>query len=184
MSDLIALLMETGLIQFGSFPRDGAFVPVQFHFEMLASYPDVLDAVVGEMSRSISPVDRLVCTSDAVPLGVALALKTGIPLIYSRGGEKEAVYDLVGAYDIGHPAVFITTVTGVADHRSLLTSVRRVGLDVRSMIALVDLGTGSELPMTALFRLKDIVDALLERNAVPKGQAAAVKGWIETLKVG
>jgi hypothetical protein len=181
MTDLLQLMMETGLIQFGRFPRNDVSVPVQFHFDMLASYPDVLDAAVMELSRSIPPADRLVCTSDAVPLGVALTLKTGIPLVYSRGGEQEPAYDLVGAYDIGHPAVFITNVVGMTDHSALLSSVRRVGLDVRSVITLIDLSAASELPISALFRLTNLVDVLVEREELPRGQAAAVKDWLETL---
>ena len=179
MSDLLQQMMETGLIQFGRFPRNGVSVPVQFHLDMLASYPDVLAATVAQLTHSLSPVDRLVCTSDAVPLGVALALKTGIPLVYSRGGEQEPAHDLVGAYDIGHPAVFVTNVAGMTDHSVLLNTVRRVGLDVRSMIALVDLGAPSELPITALFRLIDIVDLLLQHDLLPKGQAHTVKEWLE-----
>ena len=178
MSDLLQHMIESGMIQFGRFPRNGVSVPVQFHFDMLASYPDVLDAAVTELSRSLPPVDRLVCPIDSVPLGVALALKTGVPLVYSRGGTQDAVHDLVGAYDIGHPAVFVTNVAGMTDYSALLSSVRRVGLDVRSTLALVNYETAPDV--TALFRLDEIVDVLVERGSLPGGQAEAVRQWLIT----
>lgn len=184
MSDLLQLLTETGLIQFGRFPRDGTIVPIQFHLEMLASYPDVLHLAAGELTQKIPAVERLVCIHDTVPLGVALALNTGIPLVYSQGGAQDPVHDLVGAYDIGHPTVLITNVAGMTSHSKLLTSVRRVGLDVRSIMAVIDLGTASDLPITALLHLPEIVDMLVERDALPKGQARAVKDWIEAQITG
>lgn len=179
MSDLLQQMIDTGMIQFGQFPRNGVFVPVQFHFDMLASYPDVLDAAATELSRSLPPVDRLVCPVDSVPLGVALALKTGVPMVYSRGGTHDAVHDLVGAYDIGHPAMFVTNVAGMTDYSELLSSVRRVGLDVRGTIALVNLKRAPDV--TALFRLDEIVDVLVERGSLPGGQAEAVRQWLVTL---
>lgn len=179
MSDLLQQMMEAGLIQFGSFPRNGVSIPVQFHFDMLASYPDVLEAAATELSRRLPSVDRLMCPFDSVPLGVALALKTGIPLVYSQGGTQEAVYDLVGAYDIGHPAAFVTNVAGMTDYSALLSSVRRVGLDVQHTIALVNLGTAPDV--TALFHLDEIVTVLVERGSLPGGQAQLVKDWLAAL---
>jgi hypothetical protein len=114
-----------------------------------------------------------------VPLGVALALKTGIPLVYSKGGEREPVHDLIGAYDIGHPAVFVTNVAGNVTYTPLLTSARRVGLDVQSMVAVIDLGIGTALPVAGLLRLSHVVNSLVERGMLPQGQATAVNMWIE-----
>lgn len=179
MSDLLQSLVEAGLLQFGRFTRDDSIAPVQFHLEMLASYPDVLNAAAEGLSQNLPPVERLLCIPDALPLGVAIALKTGVPLVYSRGGDQEPVHDLVGAYDIGHPAVLVANVGGNAISTHLLASARRVGLNVQSMAAVIDLGVGSEMPLTALLHLPQVVDALVERGVLPQGQAMAVKAWIE-----
>jgi orotate phosphoribosyltransferase len=179
MSDLLQLIIDAGLVQFGRFASDGSTAPVQFHLDMLASYPDVLEAAAKALSSKIPSTERLLCISEALPLGVALALKTGIPLIYSRGGEKEPVYDLVGAYDIGHPTTLVVNIAGQSDYGHLLTSARRVGLDVQSVAAVINVGAESELPLTSLLHLSDVVDTLHERGILPHGQAIAVRAWIE-----
>src|SRR5690349_104106 len=117
MNPLVTLLMDAGLLQFGSFIEQGKETPFRANFEMMPSYPDVLSQVANELARLIprgaeddavtpeNTIDHLLCTWDSLPLGVALSLRTNVPLVYSRGSSAEPVHDLVGAYDIGHPAV-------------------------------------------------------------------------------
>jgi hypothetical protein len=49
------------------------------------------------------------------------------------------------------------------------------------MIALVDLGTKSELPITAMFRMNEMIEALVKAGMLPNGQAQAVNEWLRTL---
>jgi hypothetical protein len=178
VNDLPSLLVETGLVQFGWFVRDGVIAPVQFHLEMLASYPDLLKIIVDDLSPKLPTAERFLCTPDALPLGVALALKTNVPLVYSRGGGDEAVHDLVGAYDIGHPAILVTNVVGIGAFTRLVATAQRVGLEVRSIMAVVDTGLAALLPVDALLTLPDLVDTLIERDMLPAGQGKAVKSWL------
>lgn len=98
-------MLRAGLVQFGLFGPDGA--PVKLNCELLPAYPDILAQVAASAAEiATQPLpDRLVCTAQAVPLGVALSLRTGVPLVYSRGSDGPGVEDLVGAYDVGHPAL-------------------------------------------------------------------------------
>lgn len=182
VKSLTTLLVETGLIQFGSFIVDGEDRPVLFSLDMLSSYPDVLRRVTEALAPAIGRVDHLVCTPEAVPLGVALSLQTSVPLVYSRGRGEEPVNDLVGAYDTGHPAILITTVYGSdAQIDRLAASARRVGLDVKQIIAVVDVTTGqSDLPVHALIRLGDMVGEMEAADTIPAGQADIVRAWIRS----
>lgn len=176
---LLDQLIETGLMQFGHFVRNGSTEPVRFQLEMLASYPVLLADAAEMLSALLPPVDRLLSTAGAIALGTALALKSGIPLVYRRGGEDEPAFDLVGAYDIGHPAVLVTNVAGEVSQTQFLATARRVDLNVQSVACLIDLGIESDLPVVSLFRMREVLAGLLERGVLPHGQVRAVEDWLE-----
>lgn len=175
MNDLLRAVYDARLIQFGLFREPPGLTPVRFGFEMLASYPQLLLRI----ARSVPPPqgERLLCTHDALPFAVALSLEQGIPLVYPQFVTDH--WDLVGAYDIGHPTVLVTNVRGFDEPIStLVTQARRVGLHVTSMTAIVD--TGHSMlpePATHLFTLEDIVRDLVEARELPVGQAKAVRDW-------
>jgi hypothetical protein len=176
---LLEQIMEAGLLQFGLFQRGSSHTPLQTAFEMLASYPGLLRDITGEGHRMIGEqhFDHLLCTHDAVPFGVALSLATGIPLVYSRGRGEAPVHDLVGAYDIGHPALLVANVWDDGAER-LAAAGRRVGLEVRAGLAVLDIGTQPHnLIFTALLRLPDVLETLVASGQLPQGQADVVKSW-------
>jgi hypothetical protein len=194
MNPLVTLLMDAGLLQFGSFIVNGEDRPFRANLEMLPSYPDVLSQAteelallmpgsVGDNSAPDEPhVDHLLCTWNSLPLAVTLSLRTGVPLVYSRGSSAEPVHDLVGAYDIGHPAVLFTNVFDDAEPiERLAASGRRVGLDVGLMLTLLDIGVATidGIRRLALLRLPDVVADLLEAGMLPGGQGRAVLDWID-----
>ena len=180
MADLAQLLLEAGLIQFGSFVVGDRTAPYQLHLELLPSYPDILEWVIDAVAARVGAVDQLLCSADAVPVGVGVGLKLRLPLVYSRGSHEPAVSDLVGAYDIGHRAAFITTALQNVERTShLVAGARRVGLDTRQLISVIDSGVRLDsLPFESLLRLADVVDDLASRGLLPEGQARAVHDWM------
>ncbi len=180
MALLSELLLEAGLIQFGAFAIGEHMAPYQLHLELLPSYPDILAQVAAEVAARLGPVDHLLCTADAVPIGVALGLCVTLPLVYSRGSDQPAVSDLVGAYDIGHQAALIvTSLTDTTRTRRLIDGARRVGLDTRQIIAVVDTGVALDgTSYSALLTLSSLVDDLATRGLLPEGQAVAVHDWM------
>ncbi|MCZ2095261.1 MAG: hypothetical protein LC121_03125, partial [Anaerolineae bacterium] len=125
-------LIDAGLIQFGWFWRGGETVPVALHLDMLASYPDLLQLVALEAQNKVAGLhaNRLLCAANALPFGIAFSLRSGVPLVYSRSSADAPVFDLVGAYDIGHPALLLTNSVGDGDaHAALVSAARRVGLE-------------------------------------------------------
>ncbi|MAS34306.1 MAG: hypothetical protein CL610_09880 [Anaerolineaceae bacterium] len=180
MADLATLLADCGLIQFGRFDHQQ---PYQLHLELLPSYPDVLEQITKQAVSLVGEaIDHLVCMHDALPLGTALSLKTEIPLVYSRGILAGAPVDnLVGAYDIGHPALLITNSLRDADGiAQIVRQAHQVGLEINRVLTLVDEGNSaySDLETVAILPLSNILDALEESGSLPPGHGRVVREWL------
>ena len=180
---LLSMFLENGLLQFGRFERDGEFVPLLLNLELLPSYPETLHYVVEQAAASIiSPVERLVCTSDSVPLGVGVSLQTQTPLIYSRGKGEAPVHDLVGAYDVGHPAALLMNMLPPAvDLAHFVAQAQKVGLHIQSVFALVGDDAPADTPykVNVLMSIDAMMDALEQGGQVAQGQAQTVRAWMK-----
>lgn len=159
------MLLEAGLIQFGRF--DGGNISLKLTLELLPSYPYVLQALADGISRLISttsmPVERIVCTSDAFALGVAVSLKMGLPLVYSRGREQSPVYDLAGAYDVGHPAALLTSTIDLHSNGDLEHFRHRaatVGLNIIKTVGIVSFNVAKEYDSHTLINIPELVESL------------------------
>lgn len=178
-------LIHAGLIQFGAFPRNGEVIPFDLALTLVASYPDLLRDLANAAAERLDgvPMTRLLATREAVPLGVALALRLGVPLVYSKGTGSSPVDDLVGAYDIGHPALLVTNSVGF-DHsvETLVKDARRVGLEVHTLVTLLEgrppALEGLGVNVIPLVRLSDLVDQLHAAGDLPYGQVALIHEWI------
>ena len=174
MGSLAVQLFQRGLLQFGVFEQQGSLVPMKLALEMLPSYPDVLQQLAETMANALPPVDRLLCTPDSLPVATAVSLGTGIPLVYSQGSGREAVFDLTGAYDIGHATALLMLV--IQPFEALVEKVERVGLSVETVIGVTRL-PGSTGGLT-LLELQTAVPELAVSGLLPRGQADAVLRWL------
>jgi orotate phosphoribosyltransferase len=178
---LIALFVENGLLQFGSFARvDSVPAPYLASFELLASYPAALNAIADIAASHVRAGNyaRLLCTYDAVSFGVALALRTSVPLVYSRGTNEGAATDLVGGYDIGHKTLLVTNVAE-SDPLALplVKRARTVGLETTNALVILDAG-GATLGTRALLRLDDAARLLEEAGALSTGHLRVILAWL------
>ena len=184
-SELLTLLVETGMVQFGRFQHGSETRPFLLSLDLLPAYPDILDRIARSVKERLegATVYRLVTTADSVPLGVAVGLTTGLSLVYSRGRGEEAAHDLVGAYNIGHAAVLLThALEDMKPLAAFIASARRVGLDIHTLLAVVDLGTAdvmAGLKVESMLTLTDIATELEAQHILPSGQAQTVLSWIE-----
>jgi orotate phosphoribosyltransferase len=180
MTLLLTELLETGLLQFGLFVESaGHTTPYRLSLELLPSYPNLLCETVDQASSFLGKVDLLLCPSAAIPLGTALSLSSGIPLVYSRGSRQTPAEDLVGAYDIGHPACLIANRLE-RSLEDLVRDARQVGIEVAQAIIIVDEGIFqfSDLKTQSLIYLNAVIELLLQSKQIPAGQAHAVQHWI------
>lgn len=183
-AELVQLFMEAGLLQFGRFQDSSGTRPFLTNLDYLPAYPDILKQVAAETRLHLDglAVQRLVATPEAVPFGVALALETGISLVYSRGQGKEAVYDLAGAYNIGHASVLLVNTTETLLFLGgFIAGARRVGLDIHTAVAIFDPGTAApkaDITARAIINLPDALEILAAQGELPIQQASTVRAWI------
>src|SRR5258708_2165629 len=86
-SNLIQSLARVGVIQFGRFEsrqEPGNFAPIAINLRMLTSYPDILKALAAEIAAlaTMPGMTHLLAMPSAVPLGTAITLQTGMPVVY------------------------------------------------------------------------------------------------------
>lgn len=185
-SSPIDWLWNTGILQFGYFVSDEEVAPVRFCPDYLPAYPHLL-AEVAQLALphlDVSEIDHLIVTANSVPLGVALSLQTGLSLVYSRGRGEAAVYDLVGSYNSGHiSALVVNHIEDVAAFKKFMSNARSLGLETRKIVTLLEMKPIGELagiPVSSVFRLSNIVQALLSAGRLSDGQAQAVLKWVES----
>jgi orotate phosphoribosyltransferase len=191
MRDLTLKLAQAGLVQFGRFERpDGAVWPVMVNLLWLPSYPALLRDVAAALVPLMDgiAVDRLLTTVDALPLGVALSLRTNVPLVYPYGEIRDytAAFAIEGAYDVGHPTLLLSDVLIDAQHANRITALaRKVGLEVHGVLAVVDLGLGARdelegagCAVRCVLRLDEMLPVLAEAGMLPPAMRETVEAWL------
>jgi len=177
--DFITRLYTAGLLQFGRF--DG--VPFRHNLHMLPSYPQILHDLTEATAQlmDFSGYDHLLCPLDSLPFAMSLSQHLTIPLVYSQGSEQPPARDLVGAYDVGHPAVLVVDAwRNAASLHNLIADAGRVGLNVGAVVAMLDQSVeAAPVPVQALLHLQAVTDVLVERGTLPGGQSIAVKKWLQ-----
>ncbi|MDX2078654.1 MAG: hypothetical protein SFZ02_19640 [bacterium] len=177
MDALIEQFWGAGLIQFGRFED----VPFKIQFELLPSYPDIwanlLDRLIPK--ADLTRYERLLAPADSVPLGTLLSYMANVPLVYSKGTSRDGVHDLLGAYDVGHPALFVAN-TWQQSHEVVIHKAQKVGLEIDVAWVLITYGKIDATNMTihSLFKLEDVMIELHTAGKLPIGQVDAVLAWI------
>ncbi len=140
-TSLIHALTRIGAIQFGQFEtRPGVFAPVAIRLALLPSYPAILRDLAGEIAPlvKIAGLSHLLTKPAATPIGVAVSLAADLPLVYPAPGDPHTIE---GAYDFNVPTVLLTDVlTDGATEQALIGRVKGLGLDVKAVVAVLDLG--------------------------------------------
>lgn len=176
---LIDGLTTHGLVQFGRFIAGGQAQPLRFSLTLLPAYPHLLNTIADALAARIDhDVAFLLCGSSDTPLGTAVSLRTGIPLVFSAGQGQPPARDLIGAYDVGHHATLVSYQgRGLVDHQSLVRNAQRVGLDVVQYLAVLDV---SEAGGDGILNVFDLVETMQRSGKIPTPLAANVRNWLET----
>ncbi|NDJ78799.1 MAG: hypothetical protein GYB65_21320 [Chloroflexi bacterium] len=191
-TDLTRALGRAGLVQFGRYIQpDGSAWPVALRLRWLPSYP----ALLGEVAAALEPLlnglpgDRVLTTVDATPIGIALGLRTGLPVVYPYGRvlDYTAAYAIEGAYDVGHPTLLLADVLVDAAHADAITALaRRVGLDVEAVLAVIDVGLGARAGLEAAgyavrsaLALREMLPVLEGVDLLPSRMRGTVEKWLD-----
>ncbi|MBN1202569.1 MAG: hypothetical protein JXJ20_12015 [Anaerolineae bacterium] len=188
---LIRALAANGLIQFGRFEQpDGSIWPVSIKLIWLPSYPALLRDVAAALAPLLDGVgaDRVLTTGDAIPVGVALSLHSDLPMVYPYGEVRDytAAFAIEGAYDVGHPTLLLSDVLIDAPQADAITALaQRVGLDVRHVLAVIDLEQGAREALDAagygvrcLLTLREMLPVLEADGALSAPMRGVVERWL------
>ncbi|MEP7288012.1 MAG: hypothetical protein ABI947_19845 [Chloroflexota bacterium] len=175
-------LVEIGAIQFGQFERrdqPGTFSPVSVNLRIVPSYPNVLQVLANEIAPlvKITGITHLLAAPSAVPLGTAVSLITGLPLVYPTASDPQTIE---GAYDFNEPTVLLTDVIMSGDNeRALVRRVMGLGLDVKVIVTVIDFDIRSRADDLLQWHAWQKLPDLLPRIATPSMQLV-VQTWLDS----
>jgi len=172
-------LVEKGILQIGLFQHENTTRPYRLRLEMLPAYPTLLEEISRQVIRQFSEenTERIVADTDVMPIGVLLSTALHIPLVYSRGRGELPVHDLIGAYDVGHPAVLLVGEV-TSQTQNLIQNCQRVGLEIQQVIALLgEARTEFGLPVIPILDFASMIEELSVAGLLPLRQAQAMQSF-------
>ncbi len=190
--ELILDLARIGAVRFGTFTlKSGLTSPVYIDLRLLASHLDVLArtaAAYGHLLRDLR-YDRIAAIPyAALPIGTAVALQTGQPLIYPRKetkgyGTQRAIE---GVFTPGERAVVLDDlITTGGSKLEAIVPLEEAGLVVEDIVVLIDReGGGSEelsrqgYHVHSVLTLRQILDVLVEQGEIEDSQRRTVLDWL------
>jgi uridine monophosphate synthetase len=188
---LTLALADVGAVKFGQFTlASGKRSPIYIDLRLLASYPNVLRQVAlayaALLRRVLAREDRGVgirlaaIPYAALPIGTAVSLETGLPLIYPRKEVKAhgTARQIEGEFWPGERAVVLDDlITTGSSKLAAIEPLEAAGLEVRDVVVLIDREQGGreELELAgyrlhAVLRLREMLDTLVEAERISPGQ--------------
>ncbi|MDO8683643.1 MAG: orotate phosphoribosyltransferase [Armatimonadota bacterium] len=145
MDNLYAKLFDCGCVKFGEFKlKSGIISPVYVDFRTLVSYPETLAEVGKAMADVLKGLsyDRIAGIPYAgLPLGVAVSLANGKPMIYPRKEQKSygTAKLIEGEYKPGETVVIIDDIiTDGASKIETIAPLQEAGLVVKDVVIVLD----------------------------------------------
>jgi len=156
LTQLALTLHEIGAVRLGRFTlHSGRVSPIYIDMRLLASYPEVLRRVARAYAALLAPLrfDLLAAVPYAgLPIGTAVALETGLPLIYPRKDVKGygTGKGVEGRWQAGQTAVVVEDLVTSGDSiLQAIAALTGVGLQVRDAVVLIDREQGGRAALQA-----------------------------------
>ena len=194
LADEIAVgLHALGAVRFGEFTlKSGRKSPIYIDLRLLVSDPALMRTVARAMAGLMRGIacDRIAAIPyGGLPIGQAVSLETGLPLVYPRREVKEygTKKAIEGAFSAGETVVVLDDlVTTGGSKIEAIAPLAEAGLEVKDVVVLVDRGQGGAaelaahgLRLHAVLTLADLLDALVRRGSIDAPTAAAVRSALE-----
>jgi len=215
ITNLITNLHDIGCVKFGQFKlKSGLLSPIYIDLRLLVTHPAVLRQVAQAMAATmtqlstvhgpVSPFakqdvgsgpnahfDRLAAIPYAgLPIGVAVSLETGQPLIYPRKEAKDygTAKLIEGEYHAGETVLLVDDlITKGTAKIEALKPLTDAGLIVKDLLVLIDREQGGAaelaargITLHAVFTLTQLLDGLVTSSRLQVAQREAILAWVRT----
>ncbi len=191
-------LLRAGCIRFGVFTlKSGLVSPIYIDLRRLASEPRLLRLVAEAylpMLRELEFQRLAALPYAALPIGTAVSLLGGWPMIYPRKEAKEYGTRLAieGDFVPGEQAVVIDDLATTGGSKfEAIDKLVEAGLHVRDVVVLVDRQSGASESLReagyrlhAVFTIRQLLDYWEQTGDVAGEQIAAVRRFLEASQAG
>jgi orotate phosphoribosyltransferase len=166
--------------------KDGSWTPIYIDFRVLQSKPKLLSVItellVAEVKKQRLKYDLVASIPlGGIPLGIAYALKTGIPHIMPRMDNK--THGAVGVRINGifrkgqHVLLIDDLITAARSKIEAIDELNKAGLRMRDVLVILDRQQGGREQLASrgyvlhsVFTLDELFDALVRAKKMTKAQ--------------
>ena len=152
--DLAELLQECGAVQFGDFRlTSGRRSKFYVNLKLAATRPQILERIASEMVQLLPDETEVIAGMElgAVPLAVALSLKTGLPYVMIRKSERvHGTGSRIEGELLGNVIVVEDVATSGGSLVDAVEVIRRAGGTVERAIVVVDREEGADEALRAV----------------------------------
>jgi uridine monophosphate synthetase len=190
--ELTLALHDLGCVRFGEFTLvSGQRSPIYLDLRLLASSPQLLSKVGRAYAEILENLtfDRLAAIPyAALPIGTAVSLEMGLPLIYPRKEVKEhgTGKGIEGYFEEGERVVVLDDLitTGGSKLRAI-APLEEAGLEVKDVVVLVDREQGGAADLAAqgyqlhaVLGLREMLTILVEEGRITPRQEEEVLAFL------
>ena len=189
---LVKQLFEVGAVQFGEFTlASGKTSPIYLDVRRLMASADLLREAAKAYATLLEPLTYDLIAGvpyGALTIGTAVALETGMPLVYPRKEVKDygTKRQVEGQFSPGQTvAVIEDLITSGGSVLKAAQQLQQEGLQVRDLLVLIDREQGGKEALEqagyrlhAVLTMNDLLTSLHAQGLIDGEQVSAVKGYL------
>jgi uridine monophosphate synthetase len=186
-------LLQVGCVKFGDFTlRSGVKSPIYIDLRLMASYPKLLSIAAGAYRSLIADLDydRLAAIPyAALPIGTALSIQSGVPMIYPRKEVKAygTKSSIEGQFESGAKVLVVDDLVSSGESKfEAISQLVSAGLVVEDIAVLIDREGGAEETLSkagyrlhSVFKLSELVDHWEKSGKLSEDHARDVREFLK-----